>query len=224
MLGLLQGAFSLTGFDGCAHMIEEIPQPQTKGPKIVIYAILIGMGTGFVFLSVLLFVLTDLDAVLSSASGPLLEIFFQATGSRAGSTCLLMFPLVCVCFAEISILSTSSRMNYAFARDGGLPFSKVFARVHPSLDVPVNSLILTTILVIIFGLIFLGSSTAFNAIVAASVVALGVSYGLPPAILIFRGRGLLPATRAFRLPEWLGWTCNIVRTLCSLFMGTCRTD
>ena len=31
LLGLLQGALSLTGFDACAHMIEEIPEPHLKG-------------------------------------------------------------------------------------------------------------------------------------------------------------------------------------------------
>lgn len=210
LLGLLQGALGLTGFDACAHMIEEIPEPHLKGPKIMIYCILIGMATGFIFLSVLLFVLTDVDLVNSSANGPILEILYQATGSRAGATCLLIFPLGCLCFATIGIMSTSSRMTYAFARDGGLPFSKVWAKVHPKLDTPVNALALTTGLVIIFGCIFLGSSSAFNAIIAASVVALGVSYGIPPAINVLRGRKMLPETRAFKLPNWLGWTCNIV--------------
>lgn len=40
LLGLLQGALSLTGFDAVAHMIEEIPEPHLKGPNIVIYCIL----------------------------------------------------------------------------------------------------------------------------------------------------------------------------------------
>ena len=35
LLGLLQGAFGLTGFDAVAHMIEEIPDPTTQGPKIM---------------------------------------------------------------------------------------------------------------------------------------------------------------------------------------------
>ena len=101
-------------------------------------------------------------------------------------------------------------MTYAFARDGGLPFSRFFARVTPSLSVPLNSLILTTVLVIIFGLIFLGSSVAFNAILSASVVALGVSYAIPPAINCLRGRSQLPATRPFKLGEPLGWFCNLL--------------
>jgi amino acid transporter len=49
-------------------------------------------------------------------------------------------------------------MCYAFARDGGLPFSGFFSKVHPKLKVPLNSLILNLALVIVFGLIFLGSS------------------------------------------------------------------
>ena len=107
-------------------------------------------------------------------------------------------------------MTTSSRMTYAFARDGGLPFSRFFARVTPSLGVPLNSLILTTILVIIFGLIFLGSSVAFNAILSASVIALGVSYAIPPAINCLRLRSQLPATRPFKLGEPLGWFCNLL--------------
>ena len=107
-------------------------------------------------------------------------------------------------------MATSARMSYAFARDRGLPFSRVFARVHPTLDVPLNALLWTTAWVVIFGLIFLGSSSTFNAITAASVVALGVSYGIPPAIHVLRGRRMLPEDRAFKLPGAIGWVLNLV--------------
>lgn len=210
LLGLLQGALALTGFDATAHMIEEIPEPHLRGPKILIYCVLMGMGTGWVFLSCLMFVLTNVDDVNTSAVGPLLVILYQATNNRAGATCLLIFPLVCLLFATTGIMSTSSRMTYAFARDGGLPFSRILAKVHPTLDAPVNALILTTVLVVIFGCIFLGSTSAFFAIVAASVIALGVTYGIPPAINLLRGRKMLPPDRAFVLPGPLGWICNIV--------------
>ena len=176
----------------------------------MLYCILIGMVSGFFFLSCLMFVLTDIEAVIDSAAGPLLEIFLQATNNRAGSTCLLMFPLICMVFTTTALMATSSRMSYAFARDRGLPFSKVFAKVHPTLDVPLNALLWTTAWVVIFGLIFLGSSSTFNAITAASVVALGVSYGIPPAINVLRGRRMLPEDRAFKLPGVIGWIMNLV--------------
>ena len=191
-------------------MIEEIPNPHIEGPRIMLYCIIIGMVSGFFFLSCLMFVLTDVNAVIDSAAGPLLQIFMDATNNRAGSTCLLMFPLVCMVFTTTALMATSSRMSYAFARDRGLPFSKILAKVHPGLDVPLNALLWTTAWVVIFGLIFLGSSSTFNAITAASVVALGVSYGIPPAINVLRGRRMLPEDRAFKLPGVIGWILNLV--------------
>ncbi|KAI1097387.1 amino acid transporter [Jackrogersella minutella] len=210
LLGLLQGAFALTGFDAVAHMIEEIPQPHILGPKIMLYCIGIGMVTGFIFLSCLLFCIDNLDNVMESSAGPLLQIFMDATKSPAGSVCLLMFPLVCMLFTATTLMTTSSRMSYAFARDHGLPFSRIFAQVHPKLDVPLNALLWTAAWVVVFGCIFLGSSSTFNAITSASVVALGVTYAIPPSINVLRGRRMLPEKRAFKLPDVVGWIMNLV--------------
>ncbi|KAI4255110.1 MAG: hypothetical protein LQ352_002720, partial [Teloschistes flavicans] len=139
-------------------MIEEIPNPTVEGPRIMIACVGIGMFTGFIFLMVLLLVAGPVEDVIESAAGPLLHIFFNATNSRTGSIILLLFPLVCLLFATTGIMTTSSRMTWAFARDGGLPASKIFAKVHPTLGLPLNSLLLTNACVIIFGCIFLGSS------------------------------------------------------------------
>lgn len=51
------------------------------------------------------------------------------------------------------------------SRDGGLPVSGFFSKVHPKLKVPLNALYMTLFLVIIFGLIFLGSSRYTSLIV-----------------------------------------------------------
>ena len=93
--------------------------------------------------------------------------------------------------------------------DGGLPASPFFSRVHPKLNVPLNSLYLNLALVTIFGCIFLGSSSAFNAIVSASVVLLDISYAMPIAVNCLRGRRMLPE-RSFTLASWFGWTINMV--------------
>ncbi len=192
-------------------MIEEIPEPHVQGPKIMIYCILIGMVTGFIFLSCILFCVTDVERVIVSPRGPLLELFMQATGNAAGSTCLVMFPLICVLFAVTSIMFTSSRMTWAFARDNGLPFSATFAKVHPRLDLPLNALLWTTAWVIMFGFVLLGSSAALSAITAASVVALGITYAIPPTINCLRLRRALPENRAFKLKGATGWVLNMVR-------------
>lgn len=135
----------------------------------------IGTFTGATFLIVLLFVAGNMDQVINSAAGPLLQIFIHSTKNTAGAICLLMLPLVCLIFATISVMTTSSRMVFAFARyglrstyttrrtnssrDGGLPASRFFARVNPKLGLPVNALMFSSVIVICFGFIFLGSST-----------------------------------------------------------------
>lgn len=210
LLGLLQGGLGLTGYDATCHLVEEIPNAAVVAPKILIYCVLIGMFTGFIFLMCLLFVAGDVTEVIESPIGPLGQILYTATGSKAGAVCLQIFPLLCLLFAGISIMTTSSRMTYAFARDGGLPFSRIFRRVHPKLDVPLESLGLTVAVAVVFGLIFLGSSSAFNAIVSASVVALTLTYGIPVAINCLRGRKMLPRTRYFKMPEPLAWFANLL--------------
>lgn len=209
LLGLLQGGLGVTGYDGVAHMIEEIPNASIEGPKIMIYCVCIGTFTGVIFLVVLLFIPGDIDTIISSTAGPLLQILYNATQSHAGAICLLIFPLVCLLFAAIAIMTTTSRMLYAFARDGGLPASRFFAKVHKKLDVPLNALYLTTILVTIFGLIFLGSSSAFNAIISASVVALDISYGMPILINVLRGRKMITHS-PWKMPEPLAWVANVI--------------
>jgi choline transport protein len=101
-------------------------------------------------------------------------------------------------FGTISIMTTCSRMAYAFARDGGLPASAIFAQVDQRLQIPFSALCLTTITTLLFGCIFMISSTTFNAITSASVVALSASYALPGAINCAQGRDkLVPSDFTF---------------------------
>lgn len=65
-------------------MIEEIPKPWDNAPRVMVYAVALGSSTSLVFIIVLLFCLKDLDAVISSGTGPLLQIYYQATNSQVG--------------------------------------------------------------------------------------------------------------------------------------------
>jgi amino acid transporter len=191
-------------------MIEEIPNPTKEGPILMVRAVMIGMGTGFAFLTVLLFCMGDIQGVISAPEGPLLSIFFHATRNKALSACLLIFPLGCLLFASTTLMTTSSRILYAFARDNGLPFSTVFATIHPTLQVPLNSLLLTTIPVLLLGTLYLISTTALNAIFSAAVISLALSYGFPVLINVLTGRKKLPDDRDFKLPGIMGWICNLI--------------
>jgi choline transport protein len=104
-------------------------------------------------------------------------------------------------------MTTSSRMVYAFARDGGLPASGLLTLVHHGM--PLNALYLTTSVTLLFGCIFAISSAAFNAISSASIFALSISYALPIAINYAHGRGRLSAG-TFTLPPAAAWLVNLI--------------
>lgn len=201
-------AFSITGFDATMHMMEEMPKPETNGPRLIISAITLAIITGFCYISAVLFVISDIPAAVKS-SEPLLTTYYQSTGSKAGSICLMIFPILGFVLCTIDDMATSSRLSYALARDGGMPFSHHFTHIHPVLGVPVVGLLWCSFWDIIFGLIFLGSSNAFNAIISAAVVCVTVTYAIPPTINLFRGRRMLPENRPFKLPSALGYICNI---------------
>lgn len=198
----------MTAYDSTAHMIEEMPNPTKQGPKLIIYAIAMATVTGWGFISIVLAVMNNVPAAIES-SEPLLTIYYQATGSKAGSICLMMFPFISFILCAIDDMATSARMAYALARDGGMPWSRYFERVHPYFKVPVFGLVWCACWDIIFALIFLGSNDAFNAIVSAAVVSFTITYAIPPGINVLRGRRALPKNRAFKVPEPIGYICNI---------------
>ena len=42
ILGLLQSALSLIGFDAALHMTEEMPRPSVDAPRAIMYAVAVG--------------------------------------------------------------------------------------------------------------------------------------------------------------------------------------
>lgn len=197
----------MTAYDSTIHMIEEMPNPTTQGPRLIIYAIVMAVITGFGFIAAVVAVITDIPSAIS-APEPLLEIYYQATQNKAGSICLMMFPLLSFVLCAIDDMATSARMAYALARDGGMPFNRHFEKVSPTFGVPVAGLVWCFGWDIILALIFLGSSDAFNAIVSAAVVSFTITYAIPPGINMLRGRRMLPETRSFKLPNTIGYICN----------------
>jgi amino acid transporter len=179
ILGLLQSAFALTAFDSVMHLAEEVPHPEWNCPIAMVAAIGIGAFSGFSYLTALLFSLSDYSALLTSPNGALLEAYYQATSNRAGATCLQVICIGCQFFACTGAVTAASRVTWSFARDNGLPFSKPLSKVARGLDVPLVSIIVASAIPIAFGAIYIGSTSALNAILSSSVVFLNISYGIP---------------------------------------------
>ena len=127
---------------------------------------LTAFATSFVYLIALFYSIQDLDAVYDSSIGffPTAEIYRQATGSNAGAIGLIAVLFLATFPTLIGTFVTGGRMWWSLARDNATPFASYFAQVHPTLDCPVRATVAMSALVTCLGCIYVGSTTAFQAL------------------------------------------------------------
>lgn len=183
------GAYTMIGYGMVASMCEEVPNPQREVPKALVLSVLAAGITGLVYLIPILFVLPDVSLLLSVANGQPIGLLFKiVTGSAAGGFGLLFLILGVLFFAGVGAITAASRCTYAFARDSAIPGHRIWSRVHQWLDVPLNAILLTTVVNAVLGCIYFGSSAAFNSFTGVCTVCLSTSYGLPVLVSVIRGR------------------------------------
>ncbi|KAH7176998.1 amino acid/polyamine transporter I [Dactylonectria macrodidyma] len=211
VLGLLQSALSLIGFDAVLHMTEEMPNPSRDAPLAIMYAIGVGGTTGTIFILVILFCLTDLASVIATSTGmPLIELVFQATGSRVAACVISCMLAICFIHGTNGSITSASRLIYAMARDKGIFFSSYFNHIDQKLEVPTRTIMLCYAFNVLFGLLYLGPAVAFNAFIASCTILLNISYAFPIFILNIRGRGILAKHQSLETPWKLGDRLGLV--------------
>lgn len=136
LLGLSYVCYTITGFDASAHTSEETQDAQVNVPKGMWTAVLWSWIFGLV--AVAAYVLTMPDLKEAAAQG--WNSFFymwSASNMPYGLSLFLAVGMVVVNYiCALAGLTSTSRMMYAFARDGGLPGSKALAVVSPEYRTP----------------------------------------------------------------------------------------
>ena len=99
--------------------------------------ILINGTLAFGFCIALLFTLGNVKEILNTNTGyPIIAIFYYATGSKAAATAMMTGIIIIAFSSGFALLASVSRLTFAFARDGGMPFSTFFAHVRARLFSP----------------------------------------------------------------------------------------
>lgn len=167
-------------FQGCydapAHMTEEMKNASKEAPKAIILSVYIGAVTGFIFLVSVCFCIGDIGATAGSSTGvPLIQIFYDSTGSVAGTCVLASLITVIVLICSALLTAECSRCIFAFARDHGLPFSHVFARVEKKRQIPVYAILLSCFVQMALNSIYFGTVTGFNTVISIATAGFCMS-------------------------------------------------
>lgn len=197
LVGQLTPIFSWTGPDAATHMSEEVRNAASIVPWCMVSTALINGSLGFIMLVTLLYNMGNLKDVLDPASGfSFIPAVRHATGSRAATNGVAAIILVMEVCSAISILATSSRQTFAFARDNALPFSRYLAHVNRRTQIPVCAVLVSSLITVLLCLINIGSTAAFNAIASVMIAALFTTYILSIAAFVrarFQSGGLPPS-------------------------------
>ena len=87
----------------------------------------------FCFVICLMFTIGNLNTVTNSDTGlPMIEVYYLATNSVAATNIFTVAIFLIVFVSLFNAYASVSRLTWAFARDNGLPFSKVFSKVSRS--------------------------------------------------------------------------------------------
>lgn len=214
VIGITACLWAYSGLDGPTHLAEEVPNPSRNVPIAIFLTIGLGIVTVIAWNIALMFVVTDVDAIIESAV-PILEVYNQGLDSKVATTIWTVYYMIMFYEIVLNLFIFAGRTIWSLSRDGGLPFSKFIS--HLNWASPVRATALMLILEILVGILYIISSTAYSSFINLTLFALNITITLPQAALLFRGRGSLPQ-RAFSLGKY-GYAVNLVATLFVIFFS-----
>lgn len=178
-LGFLLPAYTITGFDASAHTSEETVGAAHNVPKGIIRSVWVSGVFGWVMICAILLAIPDLREGVNKAAEVVPWTMKSVLPAWLAST-LLVGIVAAQYLCGLAALTSASRMTYAFARDGGLPWSKWLRAVNPQTKSPSVAVWAAAVAAALFTIL-----VPYTTIAAVCVIFLYISYVLPVAAGFF---------------------------------------
>jgi amino acid transporter len=174
-LGLLLPAYTITGFDASAHTSEETIGAAVNVPKGIVRSVWVSGLFGWVMICAILLAMPDVAAGAAKGADAVPWVMRSVLPGWFAAT-LLGGIVLTQYLCGLAALTSSSRMTYAFARDGGLPCSNWLRSVNPRNQSPSVAVWTTAAAGVAFTVF-----VAYTTIAAVCTILLYISYVLPVA-------------------------------------------
>jgi amino acid transporter len=206
LMGMLYPLFTITGFDASAHTSEETRDAQNTVHKGMLQSVFWSLVFGFVLALGMVMALPAVydalaaDPAQTALSKDVMAKLAAIPGGPAPADMAVLgwssfsvlfntliapsfFGKICAIgiiianfFCALSAVTSTSRMIYAFARDGGLP--KMLANVNAQYRTPVAAIWFTGIVTFLL-VVITTPLNAFAALSTGCAMYLYMSYGMP---------------------------------------------
>ncbi len=203
-LGFLLTQYTITGFDASAHLSEETHDAADGAAKGIWRSIFYSAIGGWILLLSFLFAVQDPKAVTAGGGG--VSVIFNQALSSNWAFLVLIIASIGQFFCTTACMTSTSRMLFAFSRDGAVPGASKWAKLN-SRKVPVNAVLISTVVAALITLpalveVNIGTAeaplivpTAFYAVVSVAVIGLYLAFLIP---IFLRWR----AGDAFKQGSW----------------------
>jgi amino acid transporter len=196
MVALLQAAWTFTGYDASAHVSEETVDAPRAAPKGILLAVGVSALAGWVMLAAVTLAVPDYD--VAAASDNTFVYVLHASLGKLGDG-LVWMAVGAMYFCGLASVTSNSRMLWAFARDGGVPFSKQLGKVDARFKTPHVAIWTSVAAALALG----AWADALSVMTALSTAALYLSYVLPVWFgLRARSAGRWKDRGPFNLGRW----------------------
>lgn len=187
-LGFLLTQYTITGFDASAHLAEETQGAAHGAARGIWQSIFYSAIGGWILLLAFLFAVQDADAVTAGGGG--IAVIFNQALSSGWAGIVLLIASIGQFFCTSACMTSTSRMLFAFSRDGAVPGAALWARLSPN-KVPVNAILISSVVAAIITLpalkeVNIGTDeapiivpVAFYAVVSVAVIGLYLAFAIP---------------------------------------------
>jgi amino acid transporter len=179
-IGLLMSQYTITGYDASAHTSEETVDAARNVPKGILRSVYLSGIFGWVMVSAFVIALPSIADGAKQGGNIFPWLMEQVLPGTFGK--ILWIGIVVSNFlCGLACVTSTSRMIYAFARDGGLPASSALRKVSPKWKTPVAAIWTTAVLALASTLY----APAYSTLTTACVIFLYISYVMPTAAGFF---------------------------------------
>jgi amino acid transporter len=174
LLGLMWPIYTITGFDASAHTSEETVQASSNVPRGILRSVYLSGLFGWAMVAAFVLAMPSVEEAAKQGANVFPWLMEQVVPGPLGKA-LWVGIVISNYLCGLACVTSTSRMMYAFARDGGLPGSAALKRVSPQWQTPVNAIWATAALAVASTLY----APAYSTLTTACVIFLYLSYVMP---------------------------------------------
>ncbi len=179
-LGMLLPAYTVTGFDASAHASEETVHAAQRVPRGIVRSVVVSGLFGWVMLSAIILAAPDLEDAAKQGGDAFVWILRQRLPETVTWPLLVAIALAQL-LCGLATVTSASRMLFAFARDGGVPFARTLRQVNPTFRSPVAAVWTVALASVAFTV----WTPVYATITAVCALLLYISYVVPITLGMF---------------------------------------